>query len=160
MSSSVVAPDTERYPDATPNPVKRVADEPVSTFSIDVDTASYANVRRFIDEGRRPAADAVRVEELINYFDYGYARPTLGDAAVRDHDGGGGLALAPRAGRSSHIGLQGYEAARRRAAPPLNLVFLVDISGSMKSPDKLAAGPEGDEPDRSTGCGRRTGVAW
>ena len=63
--------DTERYPDATPNPVKRTADQPVSTFSIDVDTAAYANVRRFIDNGRTPPRDAVRVEEMINYFDYG-----------------------------------------------------------------------------------------
>ena len=62
MPGTPATPDTERYPDATPNPVRRVADEPVSTFSIDVDTASYANVRRFIDEGRAPPADAVRVE--------------------------------------------------------------------------------------------------
>ena len=68
--------DTERYPEATANPVKRTAEEPVSTFSIDVDTASYANVRRFLNDGSRPPTDAVRVEELINYFDYGYARPT------------------------------------------------------------------------------------
>ena len=68
--------DTERYPDATPNPVKRTSDQPVSTFSIDVDTASYSNVKRFIDEGRAPPKDAVRVEELINAFDYDYARPT------------------------------------------------------------------------------------
>ena len=60
------ATDTERYPDATPNPVKRTSDQPISTFSIDVDTASYSNVRRFIDEGRAPPRDAVRVEELIN----------------------------------------------------------------------------------------------
>jgi Ca-activated chloride channel family protein len=68
--------NTERYPDATPNPVHRVADEPVSTFSIDVDTAAYSNVRRFIADGIAPPRDAVRVEEMINYFDYGYARPT------------------------------------------------------------------------------------
>ena len=57
------------------NPIKRVAEEPVSTFSIDVDTASYANVRRFLKRGRGPPRDAVRVEEMVNYFDYGYARP-------------------------------------------------------------------------------------
>ena len=76
--------DTERYPDATSNPIKQVADEPVSTFSIDVDTASYANVRRFLNDGRLPPRDAVRVEELINYFDYGYALPTSPDDALRD----------------------------------------------------------------------------
>ncbi len=129
-------PDTERYPDATPNPVRRVADEPVSTFSIDVDTASYANVRRFIDEGRAPPADAVRVEELINYFDYGYSRPTSATqpfaitTAVSDSPWGPGRQIV-------HVALQGYELpeAERR---PLNLTFLVDVSGSMGSPDKLA----------------------
>ena len=128
--------DTERYPDATPNPVQRVADAPVSTFSIDVDTAAYANVRRFIDDGVAPPRDAVRVEELVNYFDYGYARPASASTpfAIRTT-----IAAAPWApGRQIvHIGLQGYElseAARR----PLNLTFLVDVSGSMGSPDKLA----------------------
>ena len=129
-------PDTERYPDATPNPVRRVADEPVSTFSIDVDTASYANVRRFIDEGRAPPADAVRVEELINYFDYGYSRPTSATqpfaitTAVTESPWGPGRQIV-------HVALQGYELpeAERR---PLNLTFLVDVSGSMGSSDKLA----------------------
>ncbi|MDP1912986.1 VWA domain-containing protein [Brevundimonas sp.] len=128
--------DTERYPDATPNPVRRVADEPVSTFSIDVDTASYANVRRFMDEGRAPPADAVRVEELINYFDYGYERPTASTqpfaitTAVTESPWGPGRQIV-------HVALQGYElpADERR---PLNLTFLVDVSGSMDSPDKLA----------------------
>ena len=128
-------PDTERYPDATPNPVRRVADQPVSTFSIDVDTASYSNVRRFIDEGRAPPTDAVRVEELINYFDYGYARPT---SAREPFAVSTVVAASPWSpGRQIvHVGLQGYElpANERR---PLNLTFLVDVSGSMGSPDKL-----------------------
>ncbi len=136
VPGTVVVPDTERYPDATPNPVRRVADEPVSTFSIDVDTASYANVRRFIDEGRAPPADAVRVEELINYFDYGYERPTSAaqpfaiTTAVTESPWGPGRQIV-------HVALQGYELpeAERR---PLNLTFLVDVSGSMGSPDKLA----------------------
>ena len=129
-------PDTERYPDATPNPVHRVADDPVSTFSIDVDTASYSNVRRFIDEGRAPPADSVRVEELINYFDYGYDRPTSASqpfaitTAVTESPWAPGRQIV-------HVALQGYELpeAERR---PLNLTFLVDVSGSMGSPDKLA----------------------
>lgn len=129
------AADTERYPDATPNPVHRVADDPVSTFSIDVDTAAYANVRRFIDAGATPPQDAVRVEELVNYFDYGYARPASAAApfaittAVVDSPWSAGRQIV-------HIGLQGYELpeAERR---PLNLTFLVDVSGSMDSPDKL-----------------------
>jgi Ca-activated chloride channel family protein len=115
--------------------IGRVADEPVSTFSIDVDTASYANVRRFIDEGRAPPADSVRVEELINYFDYGYARPTSASqpfaitTAVTESPWGPGRQIV-------HVALQGYELpeAERR---PLNLTFLVDVSGSMNSPDKL-----------------------
>ena len=128
--------DTERYPDATPNPVRRVADEPVSTFSIDVDTASYANVRRFINDGRRPPVDAVRVEELINYFDFGYARPT---SASQPFAVTTVVAAAPWApGRQIvHIGLQGYELPEGERRP-LNLTFLVDVSGSMGSADKLA----------------------
>jgi len=128
--------DTERYPDATPNPVRRVADEPVSTFSIDVDTASYSNVRRFIDEGRVPPVDAVRVEELVNYFDYGYARPASASEPFAIHTT---VAAAPWApGRQIvHVGLQGYELPQGERRP-LNLTFLVDVSGSMNSPDKLA----------------------
>ena len=128
--------DTERYPDATPNPVRRVADEPVSTFSIDVDTASYANVRRFIDEGRAPPVDAVRVEELVNYFDYGYGRPASAAEPFAVHTT---VAAAPWApGRQIvHVGLQGYELPESERRP-LNLTFLVDVSGSMNSPDKLA----------------------
>jgi Ca-activated chloride channel family protein len=128
--------DTERYPDATPNPVRRVAEEPVSTFSIDVDTASYANVRRFIGDGQTPPADAVRVEELINYFDYGYHRPT---SATQPFAVTSVVAASPWApGRQIvHIGLQGYELPEGERRP-LNLTFLVDVSGSMGSPDKLA----------------------
>ena len=134
-------PDTERYPDARPNPIRRVSDEPVSTFSIDVDTASYANVRRFIEDGRGPPVDAVRVEELVNYFDYGYARPTHRDQpfAVTTAIAASPWAPTAEAGARQivHIGLQGYElpAGEQR---PLNLTFLVDVSGSMGSPDKLA----------------------
>lgn len=129
-------PETERYPDAAPNPVRRVADAPVSTFSIDVDTASYANVRRFISEGRSPPADAVRVEELINYFDYDYPTPS---SAAEPFTITTAIAAAPWApGRQIvHVGLQGYKLAAEQRAPQ-NLTFLVDVSGSMGSPDKLA----------------------
>ncbi|WGM32719.1 von Willebrand factor type A domain-containing protein [Brevundimonas sp. NIBR11] len=127
--------NTERYPDATPNPVRRVADEPVSTFSIDVDTAAYSNVRRFISDGEAPPKDAVRVEEMINYFDYGYARPT---SAAEPFAVSTVVTPSPWSqGRQIvHIGLQGYElpAGERR---PLNLTFMVDVSGSMITPDKL-----------------------
>ncbi|MGH7018496.1 MAG: vWA domain-containing protein [Brevundimonas sp.] len=127
--------NSERYPDATPNPVRRTADQPVSTFSIDVDTAAYANVRRFIDNGRAPPRDAVRVEEMINYFDYGYARPT---SAARPFAVTTAVTASPWApGRQIvHVGLQGYELPEGQRRP-LNLTFLVDVSGSMDSPDKL-----------------------
>ncbi|MDI1325981.1 MAG: von Willebrand factor type A domain-containing protein [Brevundimonas sp.] len=132
----ITQPDTERYPDATPNPVRRVADEPVSTFSIDVDTASYSNVRRFIDEGRAPPADAVRVEEMINYFDYGYDRPA---SATQPFAVTTAVAASPWSpGRQIvHVGLQGYELPADEQRP-LNLTFMVDVSGSMQTADKLA----------------------
>ena len=118
-----------------PPPVRRVADEPVSTFSIDVDTASYSNVRRFIGEGTTPPRDAVRVEELINYFDYGYARPS---SASEPFSVSTVVTPSPWSdGRQIvHIGLQGYELPEGERRP-LNLTFMVDVSGSMMSPDKL-----------------------
>ena len=94
--------DTERYPDATPNPVKQVADDPVSTFSIDVDTASYANVRRFLNDGHLPPRDAVRVEELINYFDYGYAPPADPDVPFAVHSTRRPVAVGGRQGDHPH----------------------------------------------------------
>lgn len=127
--------DTEKYPGAAANPVKRVADEPVSTFSIDVDTAAYANVRRFLNEGAAPPRDAVRVEELVNYFDYGYARPTAQEPPFKPT-----VTVVPspwsRDRQLLHIGVQGY-ATPKAGQPPLNLVFLIDTSGSMSGPDRL-----------------------
>jgi Ca-activated chloride channel family protein len=105
------ARDTERYPNAAANPVKRVAEEPVSTFSIDVDTAAYANVRRFLNDGAAPPRDAVRVEELVNYFDYGYARPTAQEPPFKPT-----VAVVPSPWSKDrqllHIGVQGYAAPR------------------------------------------------
>ena len=127
--------ETERYPDAVLNGIHQTAQDPVSTLSVDVDTASYANVRRFLNEGQHPPSDAVRVEELINYFDYGYAAPT--DRAVPFKPF---VAVTPSPWSANrqiiHIGLQGYDIPRAEQ-PPLNLVFLIDTSGSMSSPDKL-----------------------
>ncbi len=127
--------DTEKYPNATSNPVKRVGEEPVSTFSIDVDTASYANVRSFLREGTLPPRDAVRVEELLNYFDYGYAGPVSPDEPFKAN-----VTVTPSpwaAGKEIiHIGLQGYDIASDKQ-PAANLVFLIDVSGSMDDPDKL-----------------------
>ncbi|HVK41217.1 MAG TPA: von Willebrand factor type A domain-containing protein, partial [Phenylobacterium sp.] len=127
--------ETERYPGAVANPIKQVAEEPVSTFSVDVDTASYANVRRFLTDGRPPPSDAVRVEEMVNYFDYGYARP-----ADRATPFAPFVAVTPspwsRQRQIVQIGLQGFDVPRA-GQPPLNLVFLVDTSGSMWSQDRL-----------------------
>lgn len=127
--------DTERYPNAQSNPIKRVADDPVSTFSVDVDTAAYSNVRRFLQDGQRPPSDAVRVEELVNYFDYGYARPEDRTTPFSSYVA---LAPSPWSGERQilHVGIQGFDVPRAEA-PPLNLVFLIDTSGSMMGPDRL-----------------------
>jgi Ca-activated chloride channel homolog len=127
--------DTERYPNAQSNPIKRVADDPVSTFSVDVDTAAYSNVRRFLQDGQRPPSDAVRVEELVNYFDYGYARPEDRTTPFTSYVA---LAPSPWSGERQilHVGIQGFDVPRAEA-PPLNLVFLIDTSGSMMGPDRL-----------------------
>ena len=125
----------DRFADVAPNPVKVVAEEPVSTFSIDVDTASYGFVRASLNRGVLPPADAVRVEEFVNYFPYGYPGP-----ASRETPFAASVSLAPAPWndetRLMHIGIKGYSLD---AGPTLraNLVFLVDVSGSMDAPDKL-----------------------
>ncbi|SPA47012.1 vWA domain-containing protein [Cupriavidus taiwanensis] len=126
--------ERERYGAIDENGVRLVAQASVSTFSIDVDTGSYSNVRRLLNAGRVPPADAVRVEELLNYFPYDYAQPADGRPfAVH-------TALAPAPWHPSNvllrIGIKGKDVASG-ALPAANLVFLVDVSGSMNSPDKL-----------------------
>ncbi|SMF18171.1 Ca-activated chloride channel family protein [Alteromonadaceae bacterium Bs31] len=117
------------------NPVKQVSQEPVSTFSADVDTASYSYVRRSLNSGELPEKAAVRLEEMVNYFHYAYPAPETAEqpftATTVVHD-------APWAqGRKLiHIGIQGYS-LQPEAQPHSNLVFLLDVSGSMSSPDKL-----------------------
>ncbi len=109
-------------------------DHPLSTFSIDVDTAAYANVRRFINSGRRPPPDAVRIEELINYFDYDYPLPKGNEPFAVTAE----VASAPwePEHRLLRIGLKG-KPIRRNQVKPSNLVFLIDTSGSMRAPNKL-----------------------
>ena len=127
--------ENEKYGEFEDNPVKQVSAEPVSTFSIDVDTAAYSVVRRYLRDGVLPPKDAVRTEELVNYFNYDYAlpdskdRPFNADIAVYDTPWDEGTQLV-------RIGLQGYDIPAQDR-PPANLVFLVDTSGSMNSPDKL-----------------------
>ncbi len=125
----------DKYDRLFENPFRPVEDYPLSTFSIDVDTASYANVRRFLlEEGRLPPPDAVRIEELINYFDYDYAGPE-DDVPFAAHIEAAGCPW--KAGhRLVRIGLKGKQIEQDQR-PPRNLVFLLDVSGSMNSPDKL-----------------------
>ena len=127
--------NTERYQHLDDNPVHLVAEQPVSTFSIDVDTGAYANVRRFLNAGQLPPQDAVRVEEMINYFDYRYAPPASRDVPFRVATE---LAPAPWNPQALllKVGIKGFEIAAAQR-PPANLVFLIDVSGSMQSPDKL-----------------------
>jgi len=135
FTATAPEPDRENYGHVDANPVQRVAENPVSTFSIDVDTGSYANVRRILNEGRLPPADAVRVEELINYFDYAYAPPTDRSTPFATH-----VEIAPTPWNAKtlllRVGIQGWKPAADEL-PPSNLVFLVDVSGSMDEPDKL-----------------------
>ncbi len=126
--------DTERYQKQPENPVKAVAQEPVSTFSIDVDTGSYANVRRFLNNGRLPPKDAVRIEEIVNYFPYSYSLPQDG-RPFAVHTQTVDSPWQPEA-KLVKIGIQAQDTAKKNL-PPANLVFLVDVSGSMNSPDKL-----------------------
>jgi Ca-activated chloride channel homolog len=127
--------DRENYEDVDTNPVRMVATDPVSTFSIDVDTASYSNVRRLLNSGRLPPQDAVRTEELINYFRYDYPLPRTREEPFSTSVT---VAASPWAeGRQLvHIGLQGYNIVPRER-PPLNLTLLIDVSGSMQPENKL-----------------------
>lgn len=124
----------EDYAPIAENAFREAAQAPLSTFSIDVDTASYSNVRRFIRDGSLPPTDAVRVEELVNYFAYDYPEPT-GDEPFSFTSEVADCPWNPQA-RLVHLGLQG-QAISDEALPPRNLVFLLDVSGSMSSPDKL-----------------------
>ena len=108
--------------------------QPLSTFSIDVDTASYSNVRRYLDDNMLPPSDAVKIEEMVNYFNYDYEMPK-GDLPFSINTEIGPCPWNDES-RIAMIGLQGLE-IEREARPKTNLVFLMDVSGSMDSPDKL-----------------------
>jgi Ca-activated chloride channel family protein len=127
--------DRENYAHFDDNPVKRVSEHPVSTFSIDVDTGSYTNVRRMLNYGQLPPHDAVRVEEMINYFAYDYPLPDSLDPPFKVT-----TEIAPTPWNQKthllHLGIKGYSIPKDKL-PPANLVFLVDVSGSMQSRNKL-----------------------
>lgn len=130
-----VMADRENYQHFDNHSVQSVIQNPMSTFSIDVDTGAYANVRRFLNQGQLPRQDAVRIEEMINYFVYDYQAPQDRKQPFLTH-----TALSPSPWNADahllHIGIKGYEVPRTER-PDANLVFLLDVSGSMNSPDKL-----------------------
>ncbi|WP_286943206.1 von Willebrand factor type A domain-containing protein, partial [Acinetobacter sp. UBA6526] len=120
--------NTEKYQKNEVNPVHRVADDAISTLSIDVDTGSYTNTRRYLNDGRLPPVDAIRAEEMISYFDYQYPQPNsvhpfsvtteTVDSPWKEH------------AKLIKIGIQAKDLSTKQL-PPANLVFLVDVSGSM-----------------------------
>jgi len=125
----------DRFTSADTNPVKSVASDPISTFSADVDTASYSFVRKSLMAGEMPDPDSVRVEEMINYFPYDWPGPDGKDAPFKAT-----VSVLPTPWNANtrlmHVGIKGYDVAPS-AAPRANLVFLIDVSGSMDEPDKL-----------------------
>ncbi|MFA6562031.1 MAG: von Willebrand factor type A domain-containing protein [Verrucomicrobiia bacterium] len=127
--------ETESYAYHADNPFLAVAEQPLSTFSIDVDTASYANVRRFLMQGSVPPRDAVRIEEMINYFTYDYVKPKGGEPFSVNIEAAGCPWNAGH--RLVRIGLKGREVSAAKR-PPCNLVFLLDVSGSMADANKLS----------------------
>jgi Ca-activated chloride channel homolog len=127
--------DTEAFANAADNPLKITVQEPVSTFSIDVDTASYAVVRQSLAAGYLPVTDAVRVEEMVNYFPYDYPAPAAGEAPFQPTVTVFETPWNPDT-ELVHIGIQGMMPAIEDR-PPLNLVFLIDTSGSMEDANKL-----------------------
>ncbi len=126
--------NTESYDHVEDNPFLEALSNPLSTFSIDVDTASYSNVRRFLNQGQLPPKGAVRIEEMVNYFDYKYQPPT----DERPFSTNVEIASCPWAEdhRLARIGLKG-KVFEQKERPTVNLVFLLDVSGSMNSPNKL-----------------------
>ena len=127
-----IAQPNDQFPDATPNPLKVTTEEPVSTFSIDVDTASYSWLRSSLSRGQLPDPKSVRVEEMVNYFPYAYATPE-GDVPFRQTVTVSETPWNPDT-QLMHIAIQGAQVTER---PPLNLVFLLDTSGSMQDANKL-----------------------
>lgn len=128
------SPDTEEYRKIVENGFRKVQEAPLSTFSIDVDAASYSNMRRFIDKGELPPADAIRTEELINYFTYAYPAPAGNDPVSITADAGA-CPWNPLH-RLVRIGLKAKEIPADNL-PASNLVFLIDVSGSMYGPERL-----------------------
>jgi len=134
QDATYVQHNTEEYDAINENEFKQSLKNPLSTFSIDVDAASYSNMRRFLNNGQKPPKDAVRIEEMINYFNYDYKQPYGDDPFSINTE----IAQAPWNSKHKlvHIGLQGKQIETDNL-PPSNLVFLIDVSGSMSSQNKL-----------------------
>lgn len=140
LSQSTIRPaneglDRENYAHLESNQVKRAAETPLSTFSIDVDTGSYTNVRRILREGRLPPKDAVRVEEMLNYFDYDYPVEQSDNTPFQVYLEAGPNPWNPDT-RLLHVGIKAMDKQAQKL-PASNLVFLADVSGSMQSGNKL-----------------------
>lgn len=135
LAMPVPEEDRERFASADPNPVKSVATDPVSTFSADVDTASYSYVRRSLLGGSLPDAEAVRVEEMVNYFPYDWKGPETAEKPFNAT-----VTVMPTPWNKDtellHIGIKGFDKVPAQQ-PSANLVFLIDVSGSMDEADKL-----------------------
>ena len=134
-SAQVTQEGRDRFESFESSPVKLVAEQPVSTFSVDVDTTSYSFLRSSLNAGRIPSKDAIRIEELINYFPYNYAAPENTETPFRAN-----VVITPTPWNAHtklmHIGIQGYTPPATKR-PRANLVFLIDTSGSMAQPNKL-----------------------
>ena len=133
--AKIISADNSKYEHVSENSVKLAAQEPVSTFSIDVDTSSYANVRGYLNRNQLPPKDAIRVEEMINYFPYNYALPESKKQPFAIHTT---LTESPwkKGNKLLHIGIKGYE-QESSEEKPLNLVLLIDTSGSMEWNNRL-----------------------
>ncbi len=125
---------SESYSNIKENAFKLVSTDPLSTFSADVDRAAYSNIRRFINNGQKPPVDAVRIEEMVNYFHYNYPQPKS-EHPIEIYSE---MSVCPWQSKHKllHIGMQGRKIADE-SLPPSNFVFLVDVSGSMSSSNKL-----------------------
>ena len=135
IDTSVQYQGNDKFEHFAENPIKQVAEAPVSTFSIDADTASYSFVRRALNGGTLPPADSVRVEEMVNYFDYNYPLPENRETPFKPT-----VAVYPtpwnKETKLVHIGIKGYD-IEKAEKPRSNLVFLIDVSGSMSPQDRL-----------------------
>lgn len=133
-SGRLAYPGGESYDGIEEQPFRPAAEEPLSTFSLHPDSSAYANVRRFLEQGRWPPVDAVKIEELVNYFSYAYPQP------VGKHPFSVNIELGPCPWATGHllakVGLKGREIPQEER-PPANLVFLIDTSGSMNRPNRL-----------------------